>query len=127
MRGFQAKVDKRKIMLRKFAFLDQTRFYISDRITILGCTLFSHVPLHQEFAVESRLVDFRDILRWDVDEHNAAHESDLNWLNDQVGRMVVDEPHRRIVVFHTTAPARIRGVGIPDMKEVRFRVGLLRI
>ncbi|OJJ87811.1 uncharacterized protein ASPGLDRAFT_1505476 [Aspergillus glaucus CBS 516.65] len=96
MREFQAKVDKRKIMLRKFAFLDQTRFYISDGITILGCTLFSHVPPHQEFAVEIRLVDFRGILRWDVDEHNAAHESDLNWLNDQVGRMAVDEPHRRI-------------------------------
>jgi len=105
MREFQAKVDRRKIMLGKFVFLDQTRFDISDEVTILGCTLFSHVPLHQEFAVESRMVDFRDILRWDVDKHNAAHESDLNWLNDQVGRMAVDEPHRRIVIFSHHSPS----------------------
>lgn len=105
MREFQAKVDKRKIMPGKFVFLDQTRFDINDEVTILGCTLFSHVPLHQEFAVESRMVDFRDILRWDVDEHNAAHESDLNWLNDQVGRMAVEEPHRQIVIFSHHSPS----------------------
>lgn len=105
MREFQAKMDKRKTMLGKYVFLDQTRFDITDDVTVLGCTLFSRVAPHQEFAVESRMVDFRDILRWDVDEHNAAHESDLNWLNAQVSQMAKDEPDRRIVILTHHSPS----------------------
>ncbi|PGH10711.1 hypothetical protein AJ79_05302 [Helicocarpus griseus UAMH5409] len=37
----------------RFIFLDQTRYDISNTITILGCTLFSQVLQHQAEAVAS--------------------------------------------------------------------------
>lgn len=69
---FQNKMKKMSL-LGEFIFLDQTRYDITSDITILGCTLFSHISPKQEFAIESRTVDFKDILKWTVDDHNAAH------------------------------------------------------
>ncbi|KAJ5113504.1 hypothetical protein N7456_002038 [Penicillium angulare] len=103
MRQFQTKMDKR-MYLGKFIFLDQTRYDITDDITILGCTLFSKVSAMQEIAVESRIVDFRDILRWTVDNHNAAHDADVLWLNTEVSKIASEEPHRGIVIFSHHAP-----------------------
>ncbi|KAJ5793544.1 hypothetical protein N7457_000143 [Penicillium paradoxum] len=102
MRSFQTSMDKRS--QGKFVFLDQTRYDITRDLTVLGCTLFSRISPRQEFAVESRLVDFRDILRWTADDHNAEHESDLHWLNTQVSGIAKNEPQRRIVVFTHHSP-----------------------
>jgi predicted phosphodiesterase len=107
MRAFEAKMNKLHSRHRngRFVFLDQTRYDLTDDLTVLGCTLFSLVSPQQEFAVEDRLVDFRDILRWTVDDHNAAHESDRAWLNAQVSRIAEDEPHRRVVIFTHHSPS----------------------
>jgi hypothetical protein len=103
MRNFQAAMDKRS--LGKFVFLDQTRYDVTKDLTVLGCTLFSHISLQQEFAVESRMVDFKDILRWSVEYHNSAHKSDLQWLNAQVSKIAQDEAQRRIVIFTHHSPS----------------------
>lgn len=50
-------------------------------------------------------MDFRDILRWEVDDHNSAHESDLAWLNAQVSKIVKQEPRRRIVILTHHSPS----------------------
>lgn len=102
--SFQARMNKRSL-LGKFAFLDQTRYDVTKDLIVLGCTLFSRISPRQEFAVESRMVDFRDILRWTVDDHNEAHESDLKWLNAQVSKIAEDEPHRRVVIFTHHSPS----------------------
>lgn len=104
IRAFQEKMKKRSIM-GNFVFLDQTRYDITDNLTILGCTLFSHISPQQEFAVESRMMDFKDILRWTVDDHNAAHQSDLAWLNDQVSKIAKHEPRRRVIIFTHHSPS----------------------
>lgn len=104
MHSFQALMDKRSLM-GKFVFLDQTRYDVTKYLTVLGCTLFSRISFRQEFAIESRLVDFKDILRWTVDHHNAAHESDVEWLNAQVSAIAKDEPQRRIVIFTHHSPS----------------------
>jgi hypothetical protein len=104
IRSFQALMDKRSF-LGKFVFLDQTRYDVTKDLTILGCTLFSRISLRQEFAVESRMVDFKDILRWTVDDHNAAHELDLKWLNAQVSTITKDKPQRRIAIFTHHSPS----------------------
>jgi hypothetical protein len=88
----------------KFVFLDQTRHDLSEKLTILGCTLFSKVTHDQEDAVAARLVDFKDILRWTVDDHNLAHQSDLRWLNEQVARVEREEPERKIIIFTHHSP-----------------------
>ena len=101
---FQASMDK-KALMGKFVFLDQTRYDVTKDLTVLGCTLFSHISFRQEFAVESRMVDFKDILRWNVDDHNAAHESDIEWLNAQVSTISKNEPLRRIAIFTHHSPS----------------------
>ncbi|KAJ5503710.1 hypothetical protein N7463_006584 [Penicillium fimorum] len=103
MRSFQASMDKKSSM-GKFVFLDQTRYDVTKDLTVLGCTLFSQISIPQEFTVESRMVDFKDILRWDVDSHNAAHQSDVEWLNTQVSTISKTEPLRRIVIFTHHSP-----------------------
>ena len=94
----------------RFIFLDQTRHDVNPTLTVLGCTLFSRVTQDQAAAVAGRLIDFRQILNWTVEDHLDAHLSDLRWLNAQVADMARTEPQRQIVVFThhspTTADAR---------------------
>ncbi|OQD87447.1 hypothetical protein PENSOL_c077G05338 [Penicillium solitum] len=104
MRSFEASMNK-KTSLGKFVFLDQTRYDVTKDLTVLGCTLFSQVSSQQEFAVECRMVDFKDILRWNVDGHNAAHTSDVEWLNAQVSTISKTEPLRRIAIFTHHSPS----------------------
>ncbi|CAI7616461.1 unnamed protein product [Penicillium crustosum] len=104
MRSFEASMNK-KMPLGKFIFLDQTRYDVTKDLTVLGCTLFSQVSSQQELAVEYRMVDFKDILRWTVDNHNAAHTSDVKWLNAQVSTISKSEPLRRIAIFTHHSPS----------------------
>ncbi|KAK2804709.1 hypothetical protein FQN49_008848, partial [Arthroderma sp. PD_2] len=47
--------------LGRFVFLSQTRYDVTDTLTILGCTLYSHILPEQEAAVAKRMSDFRMI------------------------------------------------------------------
>lgn len=108
VQAFSEAVDKRRSPenqnLRKFIFLDQTRFDISSDVTILGCTLYSQVTKAQEDHVSLGLNDFYHIQDWTVEDHCAAHQSDLEWLNHQVSEIVRSDPHRKIVVFTHHSP-----------------------
>ncbi|KZF23721.1 hypothetical protein L228DRAFT_246563 [Xylona heveae TC161] len=57
------------------------------RVTILGCTLWSQIPddAKTRAIVKSKIKDFQNIHDWTIDDHNAAHESDVAWLRQQVG------------------------------------------
>lgn len=88
----------------RFIFLDQTRYDLSENLTILGCTLFSKVTPAQREEVASRFVDFKQIREWDVDDHIEAHISDLTWLNTQVTKISKSEPRRAIVIFTHYTP-----------------------
>jgi hypothetical protein len=106
MRAFQDRMEllRSRSTIGRFVFLDQTRYDISNSLTILGCTLFSHIIPRQEKAVAERLVDFKDILHWTVQDHNLAHRSDLDWLNSQVLKLAREEPRRHIVIFTHHSP-----------------------
>ncbi|KAK2813272.1 hypothetical protein FQN49_008311 [Arthroderma sp. PD_2] len=106
MQAFESKISSMRTQstIGRFIFLDKTRYDVSSTLAILGCTLFTHVPPHQEQAVASRLVDFRDIIQWNVEEHNLAHRSDLDWLNRQVGDIAEKEPQRQIAIFTHHSP-----------------------
>ncbi|EEQ30401.1 hypothetical protein McanMca71_002294 [Microsporum canis] len=101
----------------RFIFLDQTRYDVSNTLTILGCTLFSHVLPLQEHAVAGRLVDFRDIIQWNVEDHNVAHKSDLDWLNRQVEEIADNEPQRQIVIFTHHSPCLDNRAIDPEHKD----------
>jgi hypothetical protein len=87
-----------------FVLLDQVRYDISASITVLGCTLFSAIEPHQESSVKLFVSDFERIENWGIESHNAAHKSDLDWLNQQVMSITQCEPERRIVVFTHYSP-----------------------
>lgn len=88
----------------RFVFLDQTRFDINERTTILGCTLFSKILPEEASAVSARMGDFRYIKDWDVRRHNESHSTDLAWLNEQVRSISHAEPWRNIVIFTHHSP-----------------------
>lgn len=88
----------------RFIFLDQTRYDVNTTLTVLGCTLFSGVTQDQAAAVADRLIDFRQILNWTVEDHADAHQSDLRWLNAQVADISRTEPQRQIVILTHHSP-----------------------
>jgi len=54
--------------------------------------------------VSNRFVDFKQIQQWNVKDHVAAHESDLEWLNFQVSEISKSEPRRQMVIFTHYSP-----------------------
>ncbi|KUI66953.1 hypothetical protein VM1G_02195 [Cytospora mali] len=104
--AFEARMNylRASSTLGRFHFLDQGRWDVNDSLTVLGCTLFSNISPEQAFDVGRRLGDFRKIADWAVEDHIAAHQSDLKWLNDQVITISDTEPGRRIAVFSHYSP-----------------------
>ncbi|TVY89183.1 Uncharacterized protein LAWI1_G005617 [Lachnellula willkommii] len=109
--------------LGKFVFLDQTRYDLTEEVTVLGCTLFSQIANDQRESVSLFCSDFSEIHDWTADAHNAAHQSDLRWLNTQVGHIVQHEPHREILVFTHHSPTLLEEANDPrhldDAAQVR--------
>ena len=60
------------------------RYDLSENVTVLRYTLFSHVPAEFEDRVGIGLKDFHYIDKWTVTDHNVAQKADLSWLNEQV-------------------------------------------
>ncbi|KAB8345850.1 hypothetical protein FH972_022905 [Carpinus fangiana] len=94
--------------LGEFVILDQTRYDISNDVTVLGCTLFSLVgPTKNDMDhVSFGLNDFYDIAGWTVEQHNEAHSTDLRWLNAQVTTISRAEPSRKIVIMTHHSPTQ---------------------
>jgi hypothetical protein len=90
--------------LGAFVFLDQTRYDISSDVTILGCTLWSRVLEQYREDIHLGVNDFYYIEDWSVEDHNAAHEADLKWLNSQVAHISASEPQRKIAVLTHYSP-----------------------
>ncbi|KAI9370076.1 acyl-CoA dehydrogenase/oxidase [Aspergillus egyptiacus] len=90
--------------LGKLVFLDQTRYDVSDDVTVLGCTLYSRVLESQAERVSFGLNDFYMIADWTVEAHTDAHDADREWLNHQVSQISAANPHHKIVIFTHHSP-----------------------
>jgi hypothetical protein len=101
----------------RFIFLNRRRFDFSPNVTILGCTLFSHVSDDQHNTVSMFISDYSNIAGWSIDKHNAAHQADLRWLNGQVEAIARDEPHRSIVVLTHYSPTAAPEANSPEHLE----------
>lgn len=114
MEAFERSIASRKIPEQqdennhsgfgRFVFLNRRRFDLSPKVTILGCTLFSHISDEQRSTVSLFVSDFSNIAGWSVDRHNAAHQTDLAWLNAEVEAIARDEPQRSVVVLTHHSP-----------------------
>jgi hypothetical protein len=115
MKLFADEMHKQRILDNsqgEFIFLDRTRYDLTDDVTILGCTLWSHIPPTASEVVRRRLNDFKRIDQWSVERHNLAHFTDADWLDSECAKIKAEEPGRRIVIFTHYAPA-IQGTSAP--------------
>jgi predicted phosphodiesterase len=63
----------------------QRRFDVpGSDVSILGCSLWSHIPNDAQDAVRMKVNDFKKINEWSVEAHNHAHQSDLEWLRTEI-------------------------------------------
>ena len=105
------------IISGKFVYLDQSRFDISNRISILGCTLFSSIHPEQVAQTSLFLSDFSSIENWTVSDHCTAHASDVAWLNSEVARIAQQEPLREIVILTHHSPTILEAATDPRHKK----------
>ena len=80
--------------LGEVVVLDQTRYDVTEDVTVLGCTLFSYVPPEQHEAVSYGLSEFYVFEDWTVDVHNSAHKSDIDWLTTQLSQIQEETPNK---------------------------------
>ncbi|TVY83022.1 Uncharacterized protein LSUE1_G002427 [Lachnellula suecica] len=107
------KLESEASLEGKLILLNQTRFDIpGSSITILGCTLWSKTHPHARDIVQMKVKDFQKIEDWTVDNHNAAHESDITWLRSQVAAVQEEnaalgkgKQERKILIITHHAPS----------------------
>ena len=87
-----------------------------SNLTILGCTLWSHVPMHAREAVEKKVKDYREIHGWTTDKHNEQHGEDLSWLCQRLDELATTAPGRHVLVVTHHAPAT-KGTSSPRNEE----------
>ncbi|KAF1976762.1 hypothetical protein BU23DRAFT_427229, partial [Bimuria novae-zelandiae CBS 107.79] len=91
----------------RFFFMSRRRVDISPRLTLLGCTLWSHISAAQTPLCARKLMDFHPgygIRGRSIAQHNADHAVDLVWLNSQISTISNEEPEREVVVLTHHCP-----------------------
>jgi len=101
----------------RFVLLNRRRFDISDQVTVLGCTLFSRISDDQQSTAALFVSDFSNIQDWSTDAHNAAHATDLQWLNTEVDSLTRTEPSRAIAIFTHYSPTNSTLANDPEHLE----------
>jgi hypothetical protein len=95
----------------KFVILDRDKYRTEttseEFITVLGCTLFSRVPSEAAEAVSFGINDFYYTAGWSVEQHNAAFERDLAWLNAEVTALQ-GGGHTIVVLTHYSPTVDVR-------------------
>jgi hypothetical protein len=64
----------------KLVILNRRKVDLSENLTILGCTLHSHIAAENYTSVQTRVKDFIRIKDWTIEDHNAEHRADVDWL-----------------------------------------------
>lgn len=111
--------------LGSLVLLDQTRYDISPTVTILGCTLFSHVAEEQRESVDFGLNDFYHIRDWTLEAHQRAHAADVDWLNEEIDSIVQSEPGRKVIVLTHYCPLMHPDVIDPKHKDSNISSGFM--
>ncbi|KAL5625080.1 hypothetical protein BROUX41_005140 [Berkeleyomyces rouxiae] len=84
------------------------------RIHVLGCSLWSDIPMQSSEAVRACVSDFKKIDDWSIEAHNHAHRSDVAWLRAELATITPTlQPQDRILVVSHHAPV-MAGASAPD-------------
>ncbi|ROV94747.1 hypothetical protein VMCG_08897 [Cytospora schulzeri] len=87
-----------------------------SNLTILGCTLWSHVPDHAREIVTYKVNDFKKIEGWSLEKHLEQHEIDRRWIHDRVQELTTTAPERHMLVVTHHAPA-MKGTSAPRNED----------
>lgn len=100
------KLEGEPSLIGKLTLLNRTRVDLDDEITLLGCTLWSHVPDQSQDIVRTKINDIKGhISGWTVENHNSEHEKDLLWLQSEIEQLAKASPRRSIIVATHHAPS----------------------
>ncbi|KAK2766774.1 hypothetical protein FQN54_006088 [Arachnomyces sp. PD_36] len=92
-------------LLGKLSLMNRGRFDLNRRVTILGCTLQTHIPEESQLWVRMKVADFSSIKNWTVGDHNAEHLGDLKWLKKQLREISFETPKRDVIIVTHHAPS----------------------
>lgn len=96
----------------RFIILNRGRLDLSEDVTILGCTLQSHISAASRKIVATTVQDFSKIREWTVGDHNNEHAKDVAWLRNEITKIRETEKaapsasRRKVVVVTHHAPCR---------------------
>ncbi|KAG6362562.1 hypothetical protein INS49_007654 [Diaporthe citri] len=91
--------------LGEYILLDRDEYHLPEyNITVLGCTLFSHIPTVSLEDVSFGLNDFFRIDSWTVEDHVSAHTRECAWLNSRVSALSRERPDHKIIIFTHHSP-----------------------
>ncbi|RMJ23309.1 ser Thr protein phosphatase [Aspergillus sp. HF37] len=111
--------------LGKLVLLEQTRYDVSPTLTILGCTLFSHIVPEQAENVSFGLNDFYHTRDWSIEAHTEAHLADLSWLNQEVASISHLEPDRKVIILTHYCPSTDENVVAPRHRGSKLSSGFM--
>jgi hypothetical protein len=98
------KMEKERATRGRLEVLHRTRSDIAGtNFTLLGCSLWSHIPEAEEEAVLKKAEEFdtqNGIKEWDVAKHNREHQRDLTWLRKEVG----ETGTREVIIVSSFTP-----------------------
>jgi hypothetical protein len=98
---------ERRYGQKRFYFLNRRGVDLNEKVTVLGCTLWTHIPASAALACTTLLTDFNEekgIWERSVEEHNTDHARDLAWLNDTISQISQYEPQRKIIILTHHSP-----------------------
>jgi predicted phosphohydrolase len=94
----------KKVIPSNVIFLDMDRYDIDDRVTILGCTLWSNIKQEKKEVIQASLADFHTIHNWTIKVNNKNHTLERNWLMNKINYIRTNEGNKSIIVVTHHAP-----------------------
>ena len=84
-------MEKEPVFKDKLILLHRRRIDVpNSNVTVLGCSLWSRIVDEAKPMVRARVKDYSNIKDWSPDRHNEEHETDMQWLRDQVANIQRD-------------------------------------
>lgn len=111
------KLETEPCLQSKLILLHQKRFDIPrTNVTVLGCSLWSHIPDDAKLMVRMKINDFNKIQDWTPESHNEQHAADLRWLRDAVKERSAEKSSRgsQVIVVTHHAPC-VQGTSEPRL------------
>ncbi|KMU89496.1 ser/Thr protein phosphatase superfamily protein [Coccidioides immitis H538.4] len=97
-------------LLGKLSVLNQSRVDINRRVTIIGCTLWSYIPKEYQLWVRMKVADLSRINDWTVENHNTEHLQDVQWLQQEIHNISLEEDRRDLIIVTHHAPSATKTV-----------------